>query len=111
VFVHCQTKKRACGLTFLHRVIHGELPVDDAAEQLLAVWVPNADSKAFITKTLATTHIEIGEWELPYEELKKAESSMNQLRPSITARSERRHDVERSAVILEVILQHRVFDF
>jgi protein tyrosine phosphatase (PTP) superfamily phosphohydrolase (DUF442 family) len=58
VLVHCQINKRASLFTFLYRVIHDGVPPDAAYEKLSAVWVPDAQWKAFALATLKRHHIE-----------------------------------------------------
>ena len=52
VWVHCQMNMRASVFVFLHRVIVGNVSVDDAITDVHTVWVPNATWRDFMETTL-----------------------------------------------------------
>ncbi|HEX2831055.1 MAG TPA: hypothetical protein VHP37_32270 [Burkholderiales bacterium] len=58
VFVHCQIDKRASLFTFLYSVIHEGAPPDAAYQNVTAVWIPDAQWKAFAVETLKRHNIE-----------------------------------------------------
>ena len=53
VLVHCQVNMRASAFTFLYRVIHEAVPVNQALDKLYGVWTPDPVWKKFIEDTLA----------------------------------------------------------
>jgi protein tyrosine phosphatase (PTP) superfamily phosphohydrolase (DUF442 family) len=52
VLVHCQINKRASLFTFLHQVVHAGVSPQLAYENVTAVWVPDAQWKAFAQAVL-----------------------------------------------------------
>jgi hypothetical protein len=53
VLVHCQLNMRASAFTFLYRVVHEQVPPEEAFTALSAVWVPRdqwADFTALVLK-------------------------------------------------------------
>lgn len=53
VLVHCQANFRGASFVFLYSVIHENVPLQEAAAKLNAIWSPNAVWKKFIRETLA----------------------------------------------------------
>ncbi|MES2071229.1 MAG: protein tyrosine phosphatase family protein [Pseudomonadota bacterium] len=53
ILVHCQANFRGASFVFLYRVIHENIPIQEAAAKLNAVWAPNVVWKKFIQQTLA----------------------------------------------------------
>lgn len=51
--VHCQLNMRASVFTFLYRVVHGGVPVDDALGAVNEVWQPGDQWAAFANRVLA----------------------------------------------------------
>ena len=56
--VHCQVNLRASAFSFLYRVIHEAVPLDDAKEDMDSVWVPNDVWTAFIIDVLKDNGID-----------------------------------------------------
>jgi len=50
--VHCQVNFRASTFSFLYRVLHMDVPVGDAKDDLNTVWVPNETWKQLIFDVL-----------------------------------------------------------
>ena len=46
--VHCQVNFRASTFSFLYRVLHLDVPLDEAKDDLNSVWVPNDTWREFI---------------------------------------------------------------
>jgi len=55
VLVHCQLNMRASAFTFLYRVVHEQVPPDEAFKALSAVWVPR-DQWADFTALVLDKH-------------------------------------------------------
>lgn len=50
--VHCQVNFRASTFSFLYRVLHLDVPLDEAKDDLNSVWVPNDTWREFIFDVL-----------------------------------------------------------
>jgi protein tyrosine phosphatase (PTP) superfamily phosphohydrolase (DUF442 family) len=50
--VHCQVNFRASTFSFLYRVLHDDVPMDEAMADLESVWVPNEAWRNFIFSVL-----------------------------------------------------------
>jgi protein tyrosine phosphatase (PTP) superfamily phosphohydrolase (DUF442 family) len=57
VLVHCQVNMRASSMVFLHRVIVGKEPPEQAYESVAKVWSPNDPWKSFIVSLLRKNKI------------------------------------------------------
>jgi protein tyrosine phosphatase (PTP) superfamily phosphohydrolase (DUF442 family) len=57
VLVHCQLNMRASAFTFLYRVIHEQVPPEQAMEALRAVWIPRDQWATFTADVLKRNHI------------------------------------------------------
>jgi len=57
--LHCQINLRASAFSFLYRVIHLDVPMENAIEDLQGVWAPNEDWYLFIKKVLADHNLNI----------------------------------------------------
>jgi protein tyrosine phosphatase (PTP) superfamily phosphohydrolase (DUF442 family) len=62
VLVHCQLNMRASAFTFLYRVVHEQVPPEEAMKALSAVWIPRDQWADFTAEVLARNHID---FELP----------------------------------------------
>lgn len=60
--VHCQLNMRASAFTFLYRVIHEDVPPEEAMKALSAVWIPRDQWATFTADVLARNNID---FELP----------------------------------------------
>jgi protein tyrosine phosphatase (PTP) superfamily phosphohydrolase (DUF442 family) len=52
VLVHCQLNMRASAFTFLYRVIHEQVPPEQALEALRAVWIPRDQWAEYVALVL-----------------------------------------------------------
>jgi uncharacterized protein (TIGR01244 family) len=52
VLVHCQVNMRASAFTFLYRVVHEQVPPEEALEALRAVWLPRDQWADFVASVL-----------------------------------------------------------
>jgi protein tyrosine phosphatase (PTP) superfamily phosphohydrolase (DUF442 family) len=52
VLVHCQLNMRASAFTFLYRVVHEQVPPQQALEALRAVWIPRDQWADFVAAVL-----------------------------------------------------------
>ena len=50
--VHCQVNWRASSFSFLYRVIHDNVPMDDAVVDLTSIWTPTEPWRQFIVDVL-----------------------------------------------------------
>lgn len=50
--VHCQVNWRASSFSFLYRVIHDKVPMDDAVVDLTSIWTPTEPWRQFIVDVL-----------------------------------------------------------
>ena len=50
--VHCQVNWRASSFSFLYRVIHENVPMDDAVVDLTSIWTPTEHWRQFIVDVL-----------------------------------------------------------
>ena len=50
--VHCQVNWRASSFSFLYRVIHDKVPMDDAVVDLTSIWTPTEHWRQFIVDVL-----------------------------------------------------------
>jgi protein tyrosine phosphatase (PTP) superfamily phosphohydrolase (DUF442 family) len=50
--VHCELNFRASSLTFLYRVLHLDVPLYEALDDLQAIWIPNATWQAYLFAVL-----------------------------------------------------------
>ena len=50
--VHCQVNWRASSFSFLYRVIHDKVPMDDAVVDLTSIWTPTEPWRQFIVAVL-----------------------------------------------------------
>jgi protein tyrosine phosphatase (PTP) superfamily phosphohydrolase (DUF442 family) len=50
--VHCQVNYRASAFSFLYRVLFGNVPMDQAKDDMNSVWVPNETWRRFIFDVL-----------------------------------------------------------
>jgi protein tyrosine phosphatase (PTP) superfamily phosphohydrolase (DUF442 family) len=57
VLVHCQLNMRASAFTFLYRVIHEQVPPEQAMEALRAVWIPRDQWATFTADVLKRNNI------------------------------------------------------
>ena len=55
--VHCQVNFRASTFSFLYRVLHEDVPVGEAKDDLDGVWVPNATWRQLIFDVLEANGI------------------------------------------------------
>ena len=55
VLVHCQLNMRASAFTFLYRVVHEQVPPDEAFKAMSAVWIPR-DQWADFTALVLDKH-------------------------------------------------------
>ena len=62
VLVHCQLNMRASAFTFLYRVIHEDVPPEEAMKALRAVWIPRDQWATFTADVLARHNVD---FELP----------------------------------------------
>jgi protein tyrosine phosphatase (PTP) superfamily phosphohydrolase (DUF442 family) len=62
VLVHCQLNMRASAFTFLYRVVHEQVPPQEAMKALQAVWIPRDQWAEFTADVLARNDID---FELP----------------------------------------------
>jgi uncharacterized protein (TIGR01244 family) len=62
VLVHCQLNMRASAFTFLYRVIHEDVPPEEALQALRAVWIPREQWATFTADVLARHNVD---FELP----------------------------------------------
>jgi protein tyrosine phosphatase (PTP) superfamily phosphohydrolase (DUF442 family) len=62
VLVHCQLNMRASAFTFLYRVIHEDVPPEQAMQALRAVWIPRDQWATFTAEVLAKHNVD---FELP----------------------------------------------
>jgi protein tyrosine phosphatase (PTP) superfamily phosphohydrolase (DUF442 family) len=62
VLVHCQLNMRASAFTFLYRVIHEDVPPEEALQALRAVWIPRDQWATFTADVLARHDVD---FELP----------------------------------------------
>ena len=53
ILVHCQMNFRASAFSFLYRVIEGDKNFQEAKEDMLSVWTPNATWTTFINEVLS----------------------------------------------------------
>lgn len=67
--LHCQVNARATAFSFLYRVIHDDVPMAEAKEDMNTVWQPNEVWRDFIFEVLAQNDIspdcEGCDWTLP----------------------------------------------
>jgi len=52
VLVHCQLNMRASAFTFLYRVVHEDVPPEEAMKALRAVWIPRDQWATFTADVL-----------------------------------------------------------
>ena len=62
VLVHCQLNMRASAFTFLYRVIHEDVPPEEAMQALRAVWIPRDQWATFTADVLKRHNVD---FELP----------------------------------------------
>jgi len=55
--VHCQVNFRASSFSFLYRVLHNDVPVAEAKDDLNSVWVPNETWKQLIFDVLEANDV------------------------------------------------------
>jgi protein tyrosine phosphatase (PTP) superfamily phosphohydrolase (DUF442 family) len=55
--VHCELNFRASSFVFLYRVIHEGVPLDEALDDLNAVWIPNETWRRFLFSVLEANGI------------------------------------------------------
>jgi len=58
VLVHCQLNMRASAFTFLYRVIHEDVPPEEAMQALRAVWIPRDQWATFTADVLARHNVD-----------------------------------------------------
>ena len=54
IFVHCEMNMRASAFVFLYRVIHQDVPEQDARKEMLKIWQPEGTWDQFINTTIET---------------------------------------------------------
>ena len=58
VLVHCQLNMRASAFTFLYRVIHEDVPPEEAMKALSAVWIPRDQWATFTADVLKRNNVD-----------------------------------------------------